>query len=99
MVFADLPAWHERAAPSFDEIHLEEIEQYFLDLDARFDNHTIQVEDKKKRAAVRYIKNVRTEKLRWLNPTYADATQTYTNFKISILQMYPGASDDRTYTP
>ena len=99
MVFADLPAQHERAAPSFDEKHLEEIEQYFLDLDALFDDHTIQVDDKKKRAAVRYIKNVGTEKLWRLNPAYADTTQTYTNFKTNKLWMYPGALDDCAYTP
>ena len=74
MVFADLPARHERAALSFDEKHLEEIERYFLDLDALFDDHTIQADDEKKRAAVRYIKNVGTKKLWRLNPTYADAT-------------------------
>ena len=85
MVIADLPAWHERTAPSFDEKHTKEIEQYFLDLDVLFDNHTIQVDDEKKRAAVWYIKNVGTEKLWQSNLTYADVTQTYANFKTNIL--------------
>ena len=76
MVFADLPAWHECTAPSFDEKHLEEIEQYFLDLDVLFDDHAIQADDEKKRAAVRYIKNVRTEKLWRSNPANTNATRT-----------------------
>ena len=74
MVFADLPARHEHTTPSFDKKHPEEIERYFLDLDALFDDHAIQVDDEKKKAAVWYIKNIRTEKLWWSNPAYADAT-------------------------
>ena len=66
MVFADLPARHECTAPSFDK--------NFLDLDTLFDDHTIQAEDEKKRAAVQYIKNVGTKKLWRSNPAYADAT-------------------------
>ena len=98
MVFADLPARHERSAPTFDDTHLEEIERYFLDLETLFNTHNVIADGERKQAAVRYIKAVRTEKLWRSTPAFADPTKTYDEFKVAIFRIYPGASEDRTYT-
>ncbi len=98
MAFADLPACTERSAPSFDETQPEEIERYFSDLEALLATHRVVADDKRKKAAVRYLKAVCTEKLWKTTPAFEDVTKTYDEFKADIFRLYPGASDDRTYT-
>ncbi|KAH9018553.1 hypothetical protein EDB84DRAFT_1276122, partial [Lactarius hengduanensis] len=98
MAFADLPAHTERSAPSFDETQPEEIERYFADLELLLDNHTVAADGERKQAAVRYLKAVRTEKLWKTTPAFNDTTKTYAEFRADILKLYPGASDDCTYT-
>ena len=98
MVFADLPYRRERAAPCFDESHPEELERYFLDLEVLFATHNIVLDAERKKAAVRYAKAVRTEKLWRSTPAFSDATRTYNAFKAGVFRMYPEVSVDHTYT-
>jgi hypothetical protein len=98
MPFADLPARHERSAPCFDNARPEEVEHYFADLQHLLAANAVVAEDEMKQAAVKYLKSVGTEKLWRTTPAFADAAQTYEEFKTEILSLYPSAGTDRTFS-
>jgi hypothetical protein len=51
-----------------------------------------------KQAAVKYLKSVGTKKLWRTTPTFANAAQTYKEFKTEILSLYPSVGTDRTFS-
>jgi hypothetical protein len=97
MPFANLPARGERSAPTFDDSQPEELERYFADLQALFDRHTVNDENERKLAALKYLK-FRTESLWKTTDAWTDQTKTYDEFKAEVYSLYPGATGDRTYT-
>jgi hypothetical protein len=97
MPLIDLPTRRERSAPSFDESQPEELERYFSDLEGLFDLYTVVNEEERKQAALRYLP-VRTEHLWKTAETYTDRTRSFAEFRAEIFRLYPGTSNDRTYT-
>ena len=97
MPLIDLPTCRERSAPSFDESQPEELERYFSDLEGLFDLYTVVNEEERKQAALRYLP-VRTEHLWKTAATYTDRTRSFAEFRAEIFRLYPGTSNDRTYT-
>ena len=97
MPLADLPARSERSAPSFDDNQPEELERYFADLETLLDRHTVNADQEKKQAALKYLK-IRTENLWKTTEAWTDPTKTYDEFKAEVFKLYPGSSSDRTYT-
>ena len=97
MPFADLPFRGVRAAPTFDDSQPEELARYFTDLEDLFARHAIADLQERKQAAVRYLK-CSTECLWKTADAWADAIKTYDEFKAEILKLYPGSTNDRTFT-
>ena len=97
MPFADLPFRGVRAAPTFDDSQPEELARYFTDLEDLFARHAIADLQERKQAAVRYLK-CSTERLWKTADAWANATKTYDEFKAEILKLYPGSTNDRTFT-
>jgi hypothetical protein len=93
-----LPARHEHSAPSFDENRPEEVDRYFTDLDDLLTANGVAGNDECKQAAVKYLKEVSTEKLWKSSPAWSDATKTFAEFKREILRLYPASSEDRSFT-
>jgi hypothetical protein len=98
MPFADLPTRHEHLAPCFNNTRSEEVEHYFADLQHLLAMNAVVAEDEMKQATVKYLKSVGTKKLWRMTPTFADAGQTYKDFKTEILSLYPSAGTDCTFS-
>jgi hypothetical protein len=98
MPFANLPTRHERLAPCFDNARPEEVEHYFADLQHLLAVNAVVAEDKMKQATVKYLKSVGTKKLWRMMPAFADAGQTYEDFKTKILSLYPSTGTNHTFS-
>jgi hypothetical protein len=92
-----MPVRGERTAPTFDDKQPEALGRYFADLQVLLDRHQVLTDDDCKNAAVRYLK-IRTERLWKTTDAWSDNTKTFDEFKAEVFKLYPGASDDRTYT-
>ena len=97
MPLADLPARSERLAPSFDDNQPEELERYFADLETLLDHHTVNADQEKKQAVLKYLK-IWTENLWKMMEAWTDPMKTYEEFKAEVFKLYLGSSSDRTYT-
>jgi hypothetical protein len=98
MPFANLPARHERSALCFNDTRPKEVEHYFADLQHLLAANAVVAEDEMKQAAIKYLKSVGTKKLWRTTPAFADAVQTYEEFKTEILSLYPSTGTDRTFS-
>ena len=97
MPLADLPVRSECSAPSFDDNQPEELERYFADLETLLDCHTVNADQEKKQAALKYLK-IWTENLWKTTEAWTDPMKTYEEFKAEVFKLYPGSSSNRTYT-
>ena len=97
MPLADLPTRSEHSAPSFNDNQPEELERYFADLKTLLDHHTVNADQEKKQAVLKYLK-IWTENLWKTMEAWTNPTKTYEEFKAEVFKLYLGSSSDRTYT-
>ena len=96
MPLADLLARSERSAPSFNDNQPKELERYFANLETLLDRHTVNADQEKKQAMLKYLK-IRTENLWKMTKAWTNLTKTYDEFKAEVFKLYLGSSSDRTY--
>ena len=97
MPYQDLPFWHEQSALAFDLAHPCEIERYFEDLEFLFLKHQVSDDQEKQHMAVNYP-SVAVEQLWKIACAFCDPTQSYKDFKVEIITLYPEATTAQEYT-
>ena len=97
MPLANMLGHSERVAPSFDDSQPEELERYFTDLEMLLDCFAVTDNQDWKQGLLRYLK-IRTESLWKTTEAWTNQTKTYNKFKAEVAKLYPGSSNDRTYT-
>ncbi|KIL56909.1 hypothetical protein M378DRAFT_38972, partial [Amanita muscaria Koide BX008] len=92
-----MPAKNASSAPRFDPTRPRELPAYFEELETLLAAVGITDNHQKKVHARRYMPFEDAEL--WATLTeYTTATSTYDEFKTSVLQQYPGATEERKYS-
>ncbi|KAF8165796.1 hypothetical protein B0H34DRAFT_794142 [Crassisporium funariophilum] len=87
-----MPPRGDRGAPRFDSAQPREPGRFFSDLEFLFKFCNVTAEKDKKEHATRYL-SVEDSDI-WMSVTeYKDINKTFTDFKDTILQLYPSAND------
>ena len=81
---------------TFDNTQLEELEQYFADLQVLLELDDATNHNKCKQAVLKYLK-IQMEKLWKTTHVWLDQTKTFEEFKEEVYTLYPGATGDRIY--
>jgi hypothetical protein len=90
-----MPARNHSSAPRFNSAKPRELPIYFQELELLFvDNHVLHDQTKKEHAR-RYLPHEDFEL--WGSLQEFGATYTYQQFKIAVMKLYPGATEERKY--
>ncbi len=82
-----MPIFGERAAPTFDPAHSNELPRFFARLETLFDRCNVQNDLEKKTYATSYVDYELAEYWEAL-PEFLNASETYTDFRDRLLDIY-----------
>ena len=92
-----MPMCNEHVAPTFDSSKPCKLPQFFEDLETLMTRTNITNHTEMKKQVLKYV-NVDTKQMWKTFPEYVLAAQSYEEFKDAILDQYPDATGDFTYS-